>query len=223
MSYTSFWYGLNELVDWLGYVQMANLITILRAIIAIIIVSILFIKSTNIYVAAFILTIVVIWMDGLDGYVARKLNEQSKFGAVLDIIGDRVVENVYWISFMALGWLPLWVPLVVAVRGLVTDGLRSVAMEQGFTAFGSTTMMKNPIGKFIVASNFSRGSYAVFKAIAFSLLIVANLPNGVHYQYDNIVRFLAYFSAYASVFFCVARGIPVLIESKRFFPSKNDK
>ena len=31
-------------------------------------------------------------MDGLDGYVARKFNETSKLGAVLDIMGDRIAE-----------------------------------------------------------------------------------------------------------------------------------
>ncbi|OGI00660.1 MAG: hypothetical protein A2104_06385 [Candidatus Melainabacteria bacterium GWF2_32_7] len=197
---------------------MANLITIFRAILALIIVGLLFIKTTPVYWTCFALTIVVIWMDGLDGYVARKFNETSKFGAVLDIIGDRIVENVYWISFLALGWLPLWVPLIVVTRGLITDGLRSVAMEQGYTAFGSSTMMKSEIGKFLVTSNFSRGSYAVFKALAFALLIAAHVPQ--IYPYQNIVNYIAYFSAYAAVFFCVVRGLPVIIESKRFFPSK---
>jgi CDP-diacylglycerol--glycerol-3-phosphate 3-phosphatidyltransferase len=198
---------------------MANLITIFRSILAVIVISMLFIQTQAVYWTAFILTIIVIWMDGLDGYIARKFNESSKFGAVLDIIGDRIVENVYWIAFLALGWLPVWIPLVVVIRGLVTDGLRSVALEQGYTAFGSSTMMESKIGKFIVASNFSRFSYAFFKAVAFALLIAAHTP--VEYPYKNIVSLIAYTSAYIAVFFCVVRGIPVVIESKRFFPSKN--
>jgi len=198
---------------------MANLITIFRAILAIIVISMLFIQNPTVYWTAFALTIIVIWMDGLDGYVARKFNECSKFGAVLDIIGDRIVENVYWIAFLALGWLPVWIPLVVVVRGLITDGLRSVALEQGYTAFGSSTMMESKIGKFIVASNFSRFSYALFKAFAFTLLIAAHVQQG--YPYQNVVSSIAYISAYISVFFCVVRGLPVVIESKRFFPSKN--
>lgn len=198
---------------------MANFVTIFRMILALIVVSLLFINNAAVYWWAFGLTIIVIWMDGLDGYIARKFNETSKFGAVLDILGDRIVENVYWISFLALGWLPLWVPLVVLVRGIVTDGLRSVALEHGYTAFGKTTMMQSGLGKFIVTSNFSRFSYAVFKAVAFALLIAAHVPNQ-EYLYKDIVSFLAYFSAYASVFFCVVRGIPVVIESKQFFPKK---
>lgn len=198
--------------------MVANTITILRTILAFIAIGMLFYVSTNVYIAAFILTIIVIWMDGLDGFFARLLNETSKFGAVLDILGDRIVENVYWISFLALGWIPLWVPLVVVSRGIITDGLRSIALEQGYTAFGSSTMMQSKIGKFIVASNFCRFSYAVFKAIAFAFLILANIPT--EYQGKEIVTVIAYGSAYTAVFFCVLRGIPVIIESKRFFPSK---
>lgn len=199
---------------------MANLITIFRIFLAIITISLLFFQETNIYLIAFFLTIIVIWMDGFDGYVARKFNETSKFGAVLDILGDRIVENIYWIVFSYLGWIPVWIPLVVVTRGIITDGLRSVALEQGYTAFGSSTMMSGKISKFIVASNFSRFSYALFKALAFALLILVHAP-GLIFPFMEAVNFIAYFCAYASVFFCVARGLPVITESKRFFPSKS--
>ncbi len=201
---------------------MANFITIFRTILALVVVGLLFIKTSTIYWIAFGLTILVIWMDGLDGYVARKFNETSKFGAVLDILGDRVVENVYWITFLALGWLPVWVPITVVTRGIITDGLRSVALEQGYTAFGQETMMTSKIGKFIVTSNFCRFSYAVFKAIAFAFLIAANVPN-FEYAAKDVISLIAYSSAYFAVFFCVIRGIPVIIESKRFFPKTSNE
>ncbi len=187
---------------------MANFISIFRTLLAFVAVGLLFIRTDGIYWTAFVFTVLVIWMDGLDGYVARKFNETSKFGAVLDILSDRIVENVYWISFAVLGWLPLWVPLVVLTRGIITDGLRGLAIEQGYAAFGENTMMRGKIGRFIVASNFSRFSYAVLKAIAFALVIVA--------QIIPEVSPIAYFSAYGAVFFCVVRGLPVIIESKRF-------
>ena len=202
---------------------MANFITILRTIFAILLVTVLimFHDSDKVLMGAFLMTIIIIWMDGLDGYFARKFNESSKFGAVLDILGDRVVENVYWITFCAIGWLPVWVPLVVVCRGIIVDGLRSVAFEQGYTAFGSSTMMQSKIGKFIVASNFCRFSYAIFKAIAFALLLLAHMQ--ADYTGKELVTTIAYASAYIAVFFCVIRGIPVVIESKRFFPKNEAK
>ena len=71
---------------------MANFITMIRVFFSFIVVALLLCKTSACYVAAFWLTAIVIWFDGLDGYVARKFNEASKFGAMLDILCDRIVE-----------------------------------------------------------------------------------------------------------------------------------
>lgn len=195
--------------------MMANLISILRTVLCLIVVLLLFQQQQTIYITCFFLTVAVIWMDGLDGYVARKLNESSKSGAVIDILGDRIVEQVYWVSYLALGWVPLWVPLIVIVRGIIVDGLRSMALEQGYTAFGETTMMQSKIGWLLVSSRFSRWSYAFFKAAAFAFLILGYTPN-MSAQFNTVFLNLGYAGVYISLFFCVVRGLPVLIEGRRF-------
>ena len=194
---------------------MANLITMIRVLLSFIVVALLLCNTEGSFIGAFWLTAIVIWFDGLDGYVARKFNEASKFGAMLDILCDRIVECIYWIVFASLGWISLWVPIIVVTRGLITDGLRSLAMEQGYTAFGSSTMMQSKIGKFIVASNFCRFTYAVTKALAFAFLILAKVPEGLN-GISEMISPWAYACAYIAVVFCVVRGIPVVIESKRF-------
>ncbi len=166
---------------------------------------------------AFVLTIFVIWADQLDGYLARKLKQTSKFGGILDIACDRIVELSYWTAFAVLGWVPLWVPLLFLVRGNLVDAIRAFFQEQGFTAFGEKTMMKSSIGKFLVASNFSRFSYAVAKAFAFCLLIL--LHCGIQIPYLVSV---AYFFVYFSCVFCVIRGLPVLLEAGELLFVKYD-
>lgn len=198
---------------------MANLITILRIILVFVVVGILYWGRdiSLCYWISFFLTIIIIIMDGLDGYVARKLNITSKFGAVLDIIGDRIVENVYWVTFVGLSWLPVWVALIVITRSILVDGIRSIAFEQGMTAFGEKSMMQSSIGKFIVSSRFSRGAYGTFKVIAFCLIIIANIPNWEIGIFNSIINYIAYASVYITLFFCIARGLPVLIEGKKLF------
>ena len=198
---------------------MANFVTLSRIILALIALGLLYIQTPAAYIAAFILTAIVIWFDGLDGYLARKLNEASRIGALLDILGDRIVECSYWVVFACLGWISVIVPLVVIVRGFITDGIRSLAFEKGYTAFGNTTMMESRLGKFIVASNFSRGSYAVAKAFAFVLMIVAYVPNNV-IPYQNVILNIALVCVWISVIFCVLRGLPVVAEGMRFFLEK---
>ena len=191
----------------------ANLVAISRALLAFIAVVILF-HHPDLYPLAAVLTIVSILMDGLDGWVARRYGEVSRIGAVIDILTDRVVELTYWIAFAVLGWIPAWIPIVVAVRGLLVDGARAVAFERGLTAFGPTTMMRSKLGNFLVASRESRSAYGIAKAAAFTLMIVAYAP-ALPSPAEPVVRTIALVCVYASVLLCVLRGIPVLLEARR--------
>lgn len=191
----------------------ANAVAVGRACLAFVVVGLLY-GSRELYVGAFALTLIAIWMDGLDGWVARRFGEVSRIGAVIDILTDRVVEMTYWIAFAALGWIPVWVPLVVAVRGLLVDGARALAFERGMTAFGSTGMMTSRLGQFLVASRASRTVYAVTKAAAFSLMILA-VAAGLAPALQGFLLTTALVCVYACVVLCVARGVPVLAEARR--------
>lgn len=196
--------------------NLANIITLTRIFLVFIVLMLLFCKeSTKSYYIALFLTAILMWFDGLDGYVARKFNISSKLGSLLDIMGDRIVENVFWMTFCALGWVNVSIPIIVLTRGIITDSLRTLAFEQGFTAFGSTTMMQGKIAKFIVASNFCRFTYAVCKAVAFFFLIAGHIPT--QYANQDIILKIGEICAIISVAFCVLRGLPVIVESKRFF------
>ncbi len=213
---------------------MANLLTILRMILAVVAIELLFSGRPDFAIASVFLTLFVIILDGLDGYVARALNESSKFGSVFDILGDRVVENLYWIAFAVIGWVGVWVPMVVVTRGILTDGLRSIALSQGYTAFGSSTMMQNKFCHFLTASRFSRAVYGVAKTLVFLMLIIANIPNMEYFDGMTVASFIKYMSmqpclitiadwlVYITVAMCLIRGIPVLIESKRFLNNDNN-
>lgn len=207
---------------------MANLLTILRMLLCVVAIILIFSGRPDFVFASLFLTLFVIILDGLDGIVARALNEQSKFGSVFDILGDRVVENLYWIAFAVLGWVGVWVPMVVVARGILTDGLRSIALSQGYTAFGSSTMMQNKFCHFLTASRFSRAVYGIAKAIVFLVIILAYIPNLEYYDAMSIDAFVVYTNiqpyliiianvlVYITVGMCIIRGIPVLIESKKY-------
>ena len=194
-------------------VTRANLVAISRATFAFLAVAILF-HRPGLYLLACVLTIAAILMDGLDGWVARRYGEVSRIGAVIDILTDRIVELTYWIAFAALGWIPAWIPILVAVRGLLVDGARAVAFERGLTAFGPTTMMRSKIGTFLVASRESRSAYGIAKACAFTLMILAYAP-ALPETVRPIVLAIGLISVYASVILCVLRGIPVLLDARR--------
>jgi CDP-diacylglycerol--glycerol-3-phosphate 3-phosphatidyltransferase len=155
-------------------------------------------------------------MDGVDGYIARKYNQTSEWGSVLDIMGDRIVENSYWVAFAVFGWLNILFPLICITRAFTTDSIRSVALSKGMTAFGEKSMQSSAWGKFICSSKFMRISYAVAKVAAFILLIVAYIPD-LDTEIASIIRLIAVVLAWFAIIFCVVRAIPVVAESGKLF------
>ena len=192
---------------------MANFVSIFRIFIMFYAVYLIYACEGNAtaYIWALVLTIIAFALDGVDGFLARLLKEESKFGALLDIMGDRIVENTYWILFAVMGWLNILFPLIAITRGFVTDTIRSAAMEKGFTPFG---MQQNPICKWITGSRFMRISYAVAKVVAFVLIVAAKIPNC---PYADITWQVGYWAAIFAIVFCVVRGIPVVLEAKYLF------
>ena len=190
---------------------MANFVSIFRIFIMFAAVYLIYAHAGNVqaYVWALILTILAFSLDGVDGYIARKFNEVSKFGALLDIMGDRIVENTYWVLFAVMGWLNILFPLIALTRGFITDTIRSAAMEKGLTPFG---MQRNPVCKWITGSKFMRIIYAVAKVLAFVLIITAKIPNVPN---QEIIWNIGYCAAVFAIVLCVLRGLPVVIEAKR--------
>ncbi len=81
-----------------------NGITVFRGIVAII--GILFLWEGN-YVVAFWLLLPAISLDWLDGFLARKLHQETKLGIVLDPIVDKIT---IWIPYILLTSRDLLIP-----------------------------------------------------------------------------------------------------------------
>jgi CDP-diacylglycerol--glycerol-3-phosphate 3-phosphatidyltransferase len=193
---------------------MANLITLSRLVLLLLVVWLAYQPMSAWHFASFFLVILIFVTDGLDGYIARKRNETSLFGALFDIAGDRVVELTLWVVAADLDLIPIWVPLVFIIRGVVVDTIRSSnSVSRGVAPFA---LMRSPIGKFLVSSKFMRIFYAVVKACAFSGLALlrpfpAVLPE-VWAHIDAVIVALTYGFVYLAVVICVIRGLPVVIE-----------
>lgn len=197
--------------------NIANIVSVSRIFVAYAAIALLYEKTTWSYILAFILTIIAFSMDGLDGYLARKLNQSSEWGSVLDILGDRIVEVSYWTVFAVMGWINILFPLVCVTRAFTTDGIRSVALSKGMTAFGEKSMQSTSWGKFICASRFMRISYAVAKVLAFLLLIAVNTPGMEFWKGTPTLHIITMIFAWAAIIFCVVRAIPVVAESGKLF------
>ena len=193
---------------------MANLVTLSRLLLLFIVVWLLYQQPTPWQFACFLLIILIFVSDGLDGHIARKRGETSLFGALFDIAGDRIVELTLWMVFADNALVPIWVPLVFIVRGVIVDTIRSSnAVAHGLAPFA---LMRSPLGKFIVAGKPMRVLYAVVKGIAFAGLALREplarwLPEVWQYVGWPLTS-LTYACVYLAVLLCIARGGPVIAE-----------
>lgn len=195
----------------------ANIVSISRIFVAFVAIGLLFKHTTCAYIWSVVLTAIAFAMDGVDGYIARKYNQSSELGSVLDIMGDRIVEVSYWIAFAVLGWLNILFPIVCVTRAFTTDSIRSVALSKGMTAFGDKSMQSTAWGKFICGSKFMRISYAVAKVLAFMLLIVVFTPGMEIWSGTPVLHTITMILAWIAIIFCVVRAIPVVAESGKLF------
>jgi CDP-diacylglycerol--glycerol-3-phosphate 3-phosphatidyltransferase len=167
---------------------------------------------------AVLLTVAAIALDGLDGYLARIRGLTTPLGAQIDILGDRVVENLFFTFFAVSGLISLWVPVLFFARGTVTDFLRGLAARSGRNGFGRNSMLDSWLGRVLVASRASRAAYAVLKCVCFCclgvLLPLRHLPLG---QVNALLLSAAQILTGITAAFCMVRAVPVIWDGRRYF------
>jgi CDP-diacylglycerol--glycerol-3-phosphate 3-phosphatidyltransferase len=157
----------------------------------------------------------------VDGYIARKRNLATPLGAQFDILGDRVVENLFFTFFAATGLISFWIPVLFFVRGTVTDFLRGLAARSGRSGFGRDSMIETWWGRSLVASRLSRAAYAALKCACFCYLgVLLPLPQlQVTWLDANSRQWLSgggQALVLATATFCVVRAIPVIWDGRRY-------
>lgn len=192
---------------------MANWVTFGRFLLLFVLLGIIYSGAPALQLVNAPLTIVIIALDGVDGWVARRFGEESLFGATFDIAIDRIVETVLWVVLAHLGFIGVWIPLLFIVRGNLVDAIRSKGAQAGTAAFD---MMHSPIGRFLVAGRFMRGFYAVLKAVTFAWILAWQpapfLAPDFWAAYAPLLNGVGLALAWASAAICIARGLPVIIE-----------
>lgn len=83
------------------------------------------------YPIAGVLFIIAALTDMIDGKLARKTNQVTDLGKMLDAIADKVLVNPILIIFAAEGLISPIVPVVVVVRDIVVNAIKMEAASKG--------------------------------------------------------------------------------------------
>ena len=101
---------------------ISNLISIVRIILLIPVCYLLITNFESKNTLIIILVLCMYFSDLLDGYLARKLNQVSELGKIIDPLADKISVIVISLILLYLGKIPLWFVVIVVLRDLVILG-----------------------------------------------------------------------------------------------------
>lgn len=69
--------------------------------------------------------------DQIDGWLARRWNQTSAFGSLLDPVADKILVMAALVMLIAEGVAPAWMVAAIIAREFLVSGLRLAAIEKG--------------------------------------------------------------------------------------------
>ncbi len=91
------------------------------------------VNPTVIITALWIVFIVSEVSDFLDGYLARKWDQVSDMGKVLDPFGDSISRLTYFLCFTLSGLMPAWIFIFILYRDLGVSFIRQLVAKKGIS------------------------------------------------------------------------------------------
>ena len=83
------------------------------------------------YIIAGVVFIVASLTDFLDGYLARKNNQVTDLGKMLDAIADKALVNSALIILAYKGFIPVVIPVIIIFRDTIVDAIKMQASSKG--------------------------------------------------------------------------------------------
>jgi len=131
--------------------------------------------------------------DFFDGYLARRYNDVTHLGKLLDPLADKIIIITPLIMLIAQDRVPAWAVVIIVVRELAITGLRSVAALQNMIIDAS--------------------AWGKYKTFAQSLAVVFLL---LHYSYGPVnFHQLGTATLYAALVLTIWSGIDYLYRCLR--------
>lgn len=141
-------------------------------------------------IASGLVLLVAALSDGLDGWLARRLEAESALGALLDPIADKVLVGSYLVAFVMITNIDLWLAIPVAAilaRDLTITGLRLNAAAPATLTVTTEAKIKTALQMAVTAAPF--------------ILVVAGLKDVAvwYYYWVGAVWFLAILTVWTAI------------------------
>ncbi len=157
---------------------ISNALSLIRLLLSIPIVILLGQQTPGARISAGFVCLAAVATDYLDGWLARRLNEVTTYGKILDPVADKIVVGLVAALLAAQDLIPLWFFLAVIFRdALILAGGLYLRRVRG------TVLQSNVLGKWTVT------------VVALALLLTLFLPE----EYRVLATAVLWFSAFLLV------------------------
>ncbi len=176
-------------------ITLPNLLTVFRMVLVPIFVTLLFYQRFVLALVAFVIAGIT---DGLDGLLARRFDQRSQLGTVLDPIADKLMLVT---AFVVLSMrsvfpqpvpshlpIPFWVTVAVISRDVfIVVGAAAINVMTGFRGFRpswlgkiNTTVQIVAVGIIMLAASVPYGT-GYYLPTLYVLVFALAILSGVHY------------------------------------------
>jgi CDP-diacylglycerol---glycerol-3-phosphate 3-phosphatidyltransferase len=129
--------------------------------------------------------------DWLDGYLARRRQQVTALGQMMDPIADKLLTAAAFISLVQMELAPAWIVAVIIGREFAVTGLRSFAYGRGISIpaspLGKTKMVAQVIAilLLILGAEYMPGLFMLGRIALWVVLVTAVVSAADYYRRFN--------------------------------------
>jgi CDP-diacylglycerol--glycerol-3-phosphate 3-phosphatidyltransferase len=156
----------------------SNLLSMLRLVLAVPLWYLLgYLYNPNMRIIIFLILVFAAITDVLDGYIARKYNQVTEFGKIIDPLADKVAVGAIIIKLFLMGEIPGYYFLMIIGRDiLIFIGGMFVAKKIGrvlpSNALGKITVINIGIIILLLVIGLSKSSFVYLSLYATSIILI---------------------------------------------------
>lgn len=174
--------------------NLPNALTLLRIFFVPLLIVVLLTKSPNIEPWGFpmhfevwgvLILLAAAATDWADGFIARRRQQVTTLGILLDPIADKLLISAAFVSLVDMHLVPAWMVVIIIGREFIVLGLRNIASAEGFTiaasALGKTKMVLQVCAVAVLIGGARHPSLHGFALVLLWLVVISALVSAAQY------------------------------------------
>jgi CDP-diacylglycerol--glycerol-3-phosphate 3-phosphatidyltransferase len=167
--------------------NLPNALTALRIFLVPVLVVVLLTRSRSeggLFLGVAIFGVAVL-TDYLDGYFARRRNQITRTGILLDPLADKLLTAAAFLSMVEMGLVPAWMVMIILGRELAVTGFRNVAAGRGIlieaSVLGKGKMVTQVVAIFLLLLSRPFPILRLPALVVLWIVVLVTVVSGVDY------------------------------------------